>query len=187
MEIKETFYASTREEWRSWLAANHDKKPEIWLINYLKITGKPSLPYNTAVEEALCFGWIDSIRKKVDDESSAQRYSPRRPGSGYSQTNKERLARLIKAGKVIPSVLSTLNKDVDPEAFVIPPDILQALQSNPEAWSFFQGTSPAYQRIRAAYVDSARDRPEEFKKRLKNLITKTERGKQFGFGIEDYY
>lgn len=186
MEIKETLYAPTREEWRSWLAANHDKKPEIWLIQYLKSTGKPSLPYNVAVEEALCFGWIDSIRKKIDTESSAQRYSPRRPRSGYSQTNKERLARLIKAGKVIPSVLDTL-EDVDPEAFVIPPDILRALKSNPEAWSFFQGTSPAYQRIRAAYVDSARDRPEEFKKRLNNLLTKTAKGKQFGFGIEDYY
>ena len=186
MEITETVYVSTREGWREWLAANYATKKEIWLIGFLKKTGKPTIPYNDAVEEALCFGWIDSIRKKIDHESNAQRYSPRRPGSGYSQTNKERLARLIKAGKVIPAVLEDL-KDIRPENFVIPPDILAALQSNPEAWKFFQETSLPYQRIRAAYIDSAREHPDEFNKRLQNLIKKSANRKQFGYGIETYY
>ena len=186
MDITETLYVYTREAWRDWLAAHYDSKTEIWLISYLKATGKPSLRYNEAVEEALCFGWIDSTRKKFDEERSAQRYTPRRPRSGYSQPNKERLARLISQGKVIPSVLARLG-DVRAEDFQFPEDILAALRANDAAWAFFQSTSPSYQRIRAAYVDIARDRPEDFEKRLRNLVDKSAKGKHFGYGIEDFY
>jgi uncharacterized protein YdeI (YjbR/CyaY-like superfamily) len=186
MDITETLYVTTREEWREWLTANFDTKPEIWLISYRKHTGRPNLPYNSAVEEALCFGWIDSIRKGIDSECMAQRFSPRRPGSSYSQTNKERLARLIRAGKVIPAVMESIG-DVRPENYEIPKDILSALQSNEEAWLFFRSTSPSYQRIRTAYIDVARKRTAEFKKRLDHLIDMSAKGKQFGYGIEDYY
>lgn len=186
MDITETIYLNTRNKWRQWLEVNYHAKPEIWLISYKKHTGRPSIPYNDAVEEALCFGWIDSIRKRLDEDRNVQRFSPRKQGSSYSQTNKERLARLIEAGKVIPSVLETLDQ-VRPEEYQIPEDILSALRSNQEAWEFFQTTSPSYQRIRAAYVDGARKRPAEFKKRLDHLIDKTSKGKQFGYGIEDYY
>ena len=186
MDITETLYVTTREEWRDWLMANFNTKPEIWLISYRKHTGRPSIPYNSAVEEALCFGWIDSIRKGIDSERNAQRFSPRKPGSSYSQPNKERLARLIRAGKVIPSVLESIG-DMRPENYKIPNDILSALQSNEAAWLFFRTTSPSYQRIRAAYIDVARKRPEEFKKRLDHLIDMSAQGNQFGYGIEDYY
>ena len=186
MDITETLYVTERDEWREWLSANFDSKDEIWLISYRKATGLPSIPYNSAVEEALCFGWIDSLRKGIDDERNAQRFSPRKPGSSYSQTNKERLARLISADKVIPAVLEVIG-DVRPESFEIPDDILSALKSNEEAWSFFLTTSPSYQRIRTAYIEVARKRPNEFKKRLNHLIDKSARGKQFGYGIEDYY
>jgi len=186
MDITETLYVTTREEWRDWLTANFDTKPEIWLISYRKHTGRSYLPYNSAVEEALCFGWIDSIRKGIDSECMAQRFSPRRPGSSYSQTNKERLARLIRAGKVIPAVMESIG-DVRPDNYEIPMDILSALQSNEEAWRFFRGTSPSYQRIRTAYIDVARTRTAEFKKRLDHLIDMSAKGKQFGYGIEDYY
>lgn len=186
MEITETLYVPSREEWRNWLEENYQTKPEIWLISYRKHTGRISIPYNAAVEEALCFGWIDSIRKRIDGESNAQRYSPRKPGSTYSQTNKERLARLISAGKVIPTVVKVLS-DVRPEDYEIPEDILMALQANEKAWTFFLSTAPSYQRIRTAYVDVARKRPEDFKKRLNNLINKSAKGKQFGYGIEEYY
>lgn len=186
MDITETLYVSTRADWRDWLAAYYDKKPVIWLISYLKRTGRPSIPYNTAVEEALCYGWIDGIRKSLDDDRSVQRFSPRKRGTNFSQTNKERLARMIGAGKVIPSVLETLG-NVRPESFEIPADIVAALQTKEPAWAFFNSTSPSYQRIRAAYVDYARDRGEEFDKRLNNLIEKSAAGMQFGYGIEDYY
>ena len=186
MDITDTLYVATRTEWRDWLEANHDVKSEVWLVSYHKNTGRPSVPYNSAVEEALCFGWIDSIRKTLDRESSAQRYTPRRPGSGYSQTNKERLARLMRAGRVIPSVTETLG-DARPEGYRIPDDVLSALRSNEEAWTFFSHTAPSYQRIRAAYVDVARKRPSEFTKRLDHLVEMSAKGKQFGYGIEDYY
>lgn len=186
MDITETLYVATREEWRDWLAARHEEAREIWLVSYRKHTGRPSVPYNDAVEEALCFGWIDSTRKGIDDKRYAQRYTPRRPGSPFSQPNIERLARLLSQGRVRPSVAESLG-DVRPEAFVIPDDILAALHADEAAWAFFQTTSPSYQRIRAVYVDGARDRPEEFAKRLNRLIEMSARGKQFGYGIESYY
>jgi uncharacterized protein YdeI (YjbR/CyaY-like superfamily) len=186
MDITETVYASTREEWRTWLEGNHATSSEVWLISYRKGSGRPSLPYDVAVEEALCFGWIDSIRKSVDDSRYAQRFSPRLPGSAYSQTNKERLARLAKEGRLAPALQDDLENH-RPEEYEIPEDIVAALKSNQSAWEFFEGTSPSYQRIRAAYVDVARDRPEEYKRRLVNLIRKCADRKQFGYHIEDFY
>ena len=186
MKIRETLYVSTREEWRRWLQDNHNSKDEIWLVSYRKETGRASLPYNVAVEEALCFRWIDSIRKGIDDEKFAQRFTPRKPGSGYSQTNKERLAHLASEGKLAPGVQRQL-KDNRPEEYEFPEDIIVALKSNEDAWGFFKTTSPSYQRIRAAYVDAARDRPEVFEKRLNSLLQKSASGKQFGYHIEDFY
>lgn len=186
MDITETLYVRARPQWRRWLAEHHDKKSEIWLVSYRKATGQPSLPYNDAVEEALCFGWIDGIRKGLDAARYVQRFTPRRPGSSYSQLNKERLARLIAQGRVIPSVLERLG-DVRAEDYQIPEDIRAALAANEAAWAFFRKTSPSYQRIRAAYVDTARARPEEFAKRLQHLVAMSAQGKQFGYGIEDFY
>lgn len=186
MDITETLYVASRNAWRSWLSAHHDVKMEIWLVSYRKKTGMPSIPYNDAVEEALCFGWIDSTRKGMDEDRYAQRFSPRRPESGFSQTNKERLARLIAQGRVLPSVVEDL-KDFAPDEFEFPDDILSALQANKEAWSFFEKTSLSYQRIRIAYVEAARGRSEEYNKRLNNLIERSAQGKQFGYGIEEYF
>ncbi len=186
MLITKTLYVPARAAWRDWLAAHHADEPEVWLVSYRKHTGRPSVPYNDAVEEALCFGWIDGIRKGLDGDRYAQRFTPRRAGSAFSQTNQERLARLIAAGQVLPSVLAGLG-DVRPERYEIPSDIRAALQSEGEAWAFFEATSPAYQRIRAAYVDAARGRPEEFAKRLRHLVRQSARGKPFGYGIERYF
>jgi uncharacterized protein YdeI (YjbR/CyaY-like superfamily) len=186
MDVTETLYAATRSEWRDWLAAHHETKSEIWLVSYRKHTGRPSVDYNDAVEEALCFGWIDSTRKGIDDERFAQRYTPRRPTSGYSQLNKERLARMLDQDRVVASVAQAV-RDVRAEDFRLPDDIRAALQRDAEAWAFFRSTSPAYQRIRAAYVDDARGRPEDFAKRLAHLVAKCAGGKQFGYGIERYY
>lgn len=110
MNVGKTLYVKNRSEWRKWLSENHDKEKEIWLINYRKDSGKVSIPYNDAVEEALCFGWIDSAEKGIDSERSAQRFTPRKPKSQWSQTNKERVRRLIKDGKMIPAGLAVLEK-----------------------------------------------------------------------------
>lgn len=186
MDITVTLYVATREAWRNWLAAHHETASKIWLVSYRKHTGRPSVPYNDAVEEALCFGWIDSTRKGLDDDRYAQRYTPRRAGSTYSQPNRERLARLDAQGLLHPSVQKALDS-IRPEAYQIPNDILFALQADERAWDFFQTTSPSYQRIRAAYVDTARGRPADFAKRLRHLVAQSARGKQFGYGIEAYY
>lgn len=179
-------YVAKRADWREWLQANYKTAHEAWLVYPRKHTGVPRIPYNDAVEEALCFGWIDSITRSIDEDHYSQRFTPRSPGSSYSQTNRERLRRLIDRGKVMPDVLATLGNTLE-EPFVFPPDIKAALQTNELAWTNFQSYSGAYRRIRVAYVDTARKRPEEFTKRLQHLIKMTEQGKQFGFGIESYY
>ena len=186
MKITQTLYVSRRKAWRSWLKTHYKTEKEIWLVYYRKQTGKPRLAYNDAVEEALCFGWIDSTVKNLDAERFAQKFSPRRPKSGYSQPNKERLRRLIEQGQVMQDVLASLG-DISTEGFEIPSDLLQALQANEQAWANFQRYSGPYQRIRIAFIDGARNRPEEFRKRLKHFIRMTEQNKQFGFGIETYF
>lgn len=179
-------YVHRRADWRQWLQENYKTATEVWLIYPRKHSGKPRILYNDAVEEAVCFGWIDSITKGVDDDHYSQRYTPRRARSGYSQTNIERLRRLVPQGQVMPEVVASLGDLLEAE-FVFPSDIKVALQANEQAWANFQTYSGAYQRIRVAYVDTSRKRPEAFEKRLANLIRKCEQGKQFGFGIEDYY
>lgn len=187
MEISQTLYITERKDWRDWLQKNYKTAAEIWLIYPKKTTGKPRIEYNDAVEEALCFGWIDSIQKKFDEEHTVQRFSPRKPKAKYSQANIERLRSLVAEKKVIKEVAETLD-DILNEEFIIPPDILKAIKANKEAWKNFQNFSDSYIRIRIAFIDGARNRPEEFKKRLRNFIEKTEKNKVFGFGgIEKHY
>lgn len=187
MEIGKTLYLTDRNEWRVWLATHFASENEIWLIFPNKASGKKRLPYNDAVEEALCFGWIDSIVKSYDESSAAQRFSPRNPKSSYSQPNKERLRWLLERDMIHPSLKVDI-EEVLKEEFVFPEDIIQAIEANEIAWNNYQEFSPAYQRIRVAYIEAARNRPEEFQKRLSNFLKKTEQNKQIGFGgIEKYY
>jgi uncharacterized protein YdeI (YjbR/CyaY-like superfamily) len=187
MEITKTLYVTKREAWRAWLEENYKTEGEIWLVYYKKATGKPRIPYNDAVEEALCFGWIDSIIKKLDEERTVQRFSPRRPNARYSQANIERLRWLVAKGKVHKEVMEGLGDVLEVE-FVFPTDIITALQANPEAWEHYQRFSEPYKRIRVAFIEAARKRPEEFQKRLRYFIEQTEKNKTFGFGgIEKYF
>ena len=186
MEITQTLYVTNREDWRNWLKEHYRTEKDIWLISYREDTGKSRIPYNEAVEEALCFGWIDSINKKLDQERNVQRFSPRKSKSDYSQTNKERLKWLINQGKIIPEVLDSLS-EVDLDDFFYPADITAAIRENEQAWENYQKYSESYRRIRIAYIDAGRKRPGEYEKRLKHFIKMTEIDKLFGFGIEDYY
>lgn len=181
MEITQTLYVTDRKDWRDWLKQHYETEKEIWLIYPRKATGKPRIEYNDVVEEALCFGWIDSIVKKLDENHTVQRFSPRKPKAKYSQANIERLRDLVAKKKVIKEVAETLG-DLLNEEFVIPLDILKAIKANKEAWKNFQKFSDSYIRIRVAFIDGARHRPEEFKKRLRYFIEMTEKNKMFGFG-----
>jgi len=100
MEISETLDVKTRSQFRKWLLKNHSDKKEIWLIQYKKTSGRPSIDYIEAVEEAICFGWIDSLEKSIDNDRYATRFSPRRPKSSWTQTNKERALRMIADGRM---------------------------------------------------------------------------------------
>jgi len=187
MEITESLYVKTRTEWRKWLRKNYKTSKEIWLIYFNKDSGKERIPYDEAVEEALCFGWIDSTAKKVDHESFAQRFTPRNPKSSYSQLNKERLKLLLKQKKVVASTRKIL-PDIKNEKFIFPKDILNALKKNKEAWKNFQKFSDSYKRIRIGYLDGSRNRPDEFRKRLNYFIKMTAANKKFGVtGIEKYF
>lgn len=187
MEITKTLYVTQRKDWRAWLKKHHKTEREIWLVYPKKGSGKSRIEYNDAVEEALCFGWIDSIVKKLDEESTVQRFSPRKPKARYSQANIERLRALVAKNKVIKEIAENLN-DLLNEEFVIPSDILKAIKANREAWKNFQKFSDAYKRIRIAFIDGARKRPTEFKKRLRHFVAMTEKNKMFGFGgIEKHY
>ena len=129
MDITQTLYVTNRKEWRDWLKKNYKTEKEIWLVLPRKATGKPRIEYNTSVEEALCFGWIDSIQKTLDEEHTVQRFSPRKPKAKYSQANIERLRYLVAKKKVISELAETLD-DILNEEFVIPPDILKAIKAN---------------------------------------------------------
>jgi len=182
-------HVTQRKDWRAWLKQHYTSEPDIWLVFYKAHTGQPRLSYNDAVEEALCFGWIDSTVKRLDEDRFAQRFSPRRAKTLYSQANKERLKALAKQGKIMKDVLATVADVIaEGDAFEVPPDIRKAIKANKEAWKNFRGFSPAYIRIRMAFIDGARHRPQEFEKRLRYFIQMTEKNKQFGFGgIEKHY
>lgn len=179
MNIGKTLIVKNRDEWRSWLNKNHQSEKEIWLVHYKKSSGKWTISYDEALEEALCFGWIDSIVKKVDEEARAQRYTPRRNNSPISETNKERVRRLIKQGKMTDFGLFKIKKYMD-EEFVISQDIIKALKKNNDVWENFQKFPMYYQKIRVAFIEGARKRPEMFKKRLDYFLKMTAQNKKFG-------
>ncbi|HLF79986.1 MAG TPA: YdeI/OmpD-associated family protein [Dehalococcoidia bacterium] len=165
--------------WRRWLSVNHASASDIWLVYYSKASGKPSIPYNDAVDEALCFGWIDSTNKKHGPESRAQRYTPRRPGSALSPMNKVRVQRLMEAGRMTQAGLDAAGHVLD-EPFVLPEDIGDALKADKQTWRNFQAFPESYQHIRVGWIDGARNRPEVFQQRLRYLVKMTSQNKRFG-------
>jgi uncharacterized protein YdeI (YjbR/CyaY-like superfamily) len=179
VELTKTLYVTSREEWREWLEEHHATEPDIWLVYYRKDSGKGRIPYNDAVEEALCFGWIDSTYKDMGDGKFAQRFSPRKPRSPFSAMNKERARRLIEEGRMAQAGLDKLGDALDDE-FEVPKDIEEALRADDEVWKHFEGFPESYKRIRVGWIDGARHRPEEFEKRLRYFIKMTKQGKRYG-------
>jgi uncharacterized protein YdeI (YjbR/CyaY-like superfamily) len=186
MDLGKTLYVTNREQWRSWLAKNHDKEKEIWLVYYRKSSDKPRIPYNDAVEEALCYGWIDSIQKGIDDEKFAQRFSKRKPGSSLSVANKERIRLLIQQKKMTTYGLNVISKIFNnskykKEQTAIAPDILNLLKANKKAWKNFQKLPERYKRVRIGYIESRRRHGNElFQKSLQYFIEMTAKNKKFG-------
>ena len=188
MNTLKTVYVTERKDWRQWLENNFDKEKEIWLVFPKKSSGKKRIEYNDAVEEALCFGWIDSTLKSLDEDDNAQHFSPRNPKSTYSQANKERVKWLLSQKMIHPSMLEKAKK-VASEKFIFPRDIIESVKKDKVTWKNYNQFSDSYKRIRIAYIEAARNRPEEFQKRLSNFIDKTQKGKiiKGHGGIEKYY
>ena len=191
MKVGKTIYVTNRTEWRSWLSKHHRTAKDIWLVYYKKTSDKKRIPYNDAVEEALCYGWIDSISKPRNRTSWVQRFSPRRRNSALSEMNKERIRRLIKAKRMTRSGLESIEHHMDGsragirdgstiKKFSMPRDLLKALQADPVVWKNFQRFSATYQQIRLGWIDASRHRPEIFKVRLGYFLRMTAKNKKFG-------
>ena len=187
-EPMETVYTADRNVWRNYLADHFETASEIWFVFPMKESGEKSLSYNDAVEEALCFGWIDSTIRHIDPLHRAQRFTPRKKGSPYSQPNIERLIALEAQGLIHPSVRESILEIIQ-TPFVFPQDIIEQLKTDETVWKNYQKLPEAYRRIRIAYIDAARKRPKEFQKRLRHFIEKTRKNQRIrGFGgIEKYY
>lgn len=180
-------FTNDRNVWRAWLAENFERETEAWLVFPLKASGEEGVLYNDAVEEALCFGWIDSTIKPIDSLHRAQRFTPRKEGSGYSRANVERLIWLERQNMLHPKVRESVI-DLINTPYVFPIDIIDAIKSDKEAWNNYEGFPDAYKRIRIAYIDAARKRPAEFERRLNSFIVKTRNNKLVGYGgIDKYY
>lgn len=182
------FRCSDRTEWRDWLIRNFESSEEVWFVFPTKDSGEIGVSYNDAVEEALCFGWIDSTARRLDDTHQLRRFTPRREGSAYSRPNIERLIWLDSQGMIHPKVRESVLPLIEAE-YVFPKDILRKIKRNPDAWENYQNLPEPYRRIRIAYIDAARDRPDEFRKRLDNFISVTGKGKIIGGygGVDKYY
>lgn len=184
----EIFYTSDRNEWREYLAGHFETTGEVWFVFPTKDAGEEGLSYNDAVEEALCFGWIDSTNRRLDETHCIRRFTPRKKGAPYSRPNIERLLWLDAHGMIHPKIREAV-LPVIRAPFVYPADILDALRQDETVWENYQSFSEPYRRIRVAYIDAARKRPEEFRKRLDSFVEKTRRNKLIvGYGgIDKYY
>ena len=188
MKEAECFYSGDRQQWRNWLLTHFETSDEIWFVFPTKESGEESLSYNDAVEEALCFGWIDGRAGTLDATHQLRRFTPRRKGSAYSQPNIERLIWLDKHDMIHPKIRPSV-EEIIRRPFVFPEDILAAIRQDEVAWENYQAFTESYKRIRIAYIEAARKRPREFEKRLASFLQKTRNNKLIvGYGgIEKYY
>ena len=175
-----------RNEWRSWLEDHFETEKEM----IVAIPGKDrvGITYNDAVEEALCFGWIDSVTGHLEGYSYTKRFTPRRKGAPYSRPNIERLIWLDSKNMIHPKVRPQVEGLISAE-YEFPDDIISMIRKDETAWKNYQSFSEPYKRIRVAYIDAARKRPKEFRRRLDNFISNTRRNRIIsGYGgVDKYY
>jgi uncharacterized protein YdeI (YjbR/CyaY-like superfamily) len=175
-----------REDWRVWLAEHHATADGVWLVSWRKVTGRPAVGYDAAVEEALCFGWIDSLARKLDEERGMQLFTPRRPGSRWSRSNKERVARLEAAGLIAPAgaaVIEAARADGswtaldDVENLVIPSDLAAALAARPGAAEHWEAFPRSVKRSILMWILDAR-RPATRARRVEETAVAAAEGRR---------
>jgi uncharacterized protein YdeI (YjbR/CyaY-like superfamily) len=172
-------YLKTRNEWRKWLEKNHSTVDEVWLKYYKKTSGKPRIPYNDAVEEALCFGWIDGKIKRINEDYYIQRFTPRRSGSRWSKYNIDRIQKLIKEGGMKQSGLDVYRQALEKPALIyenrsdgdpeFPEDLMKELMKNKTATENFMNFSQSTRRIYIEWLNSAK-KPETRLRRIEKIV-----------------
>ncbi|MGH2476005.1 MAG: YdeI/OmpD-associated family protein [Candidatus Limnocylindrales bacterium] len=175
-----------RAGWRAWLIANHATSDGVYLVSFRRGSGQVSVPYEEAVEEALCVGWIDSVGRVLDDERAIQRFSPRRAGSGWARSNKGRIGRLAAAGLMLPAGLAAIEaakrdgswtKLDDVENHVVPADLGSALDAAPPARERWDAFSRSARRMMLVWLVDAK-RPETRAKRIAEIASHAAQGEQ---------
>jgi uncharacterized protein YdeI (YjbR/CyaY-like superfamily) len=185
-----TLELKDRKEWRAWLAENYNRENEIWLVYYKKATGIPSISYQDSLDEGLCFGWIDSLIKKIDERKYARKFTPRKDDSKWSLVNKKRAEQLIRDGLMTEYGLNKVEAakrsgswDAPVQKpkldFKMPSEFSEALKNNPQAENFFNNLAPSYQKQYLGWIVTAK-RSETKQKRIKESIELLSEGKRLG-------
>jgi uncharacterized protein YdeI (YjbR/CyaY-like superfamily) len=179
MAEPDPIFFDSPEAFYAWLEENHDKQAEVWVGYWKKHTGKPSLTWSQAVDQALCFGWIDGRVQSIDDRSHRQRFTPRKPTSNWSKVNIEKVARLTEEGKMRPAGIAAFERRREDRSGVysfererdaeFEPDQLERFRANEAAWAFWEKQPPSYRKTATHWVTSAK-KPETRAKRLAQLI-----------------
>jgi uncharacterized protein YdeI (YjbR/CyaY-like superfamily) len=185
-------YLTSRGDWRAWLEENHAAAKEVWLVYYKKHTGKPTIPYDDAVEEALCFGWIDGLVRSIDDERYTQRYTPRRGKSIWSESNRRRVEKMVQAGRMTEAGLAKVEEAMasgewdkaiswNSLASTLPTDLQEALAANRTAQKHFTNMAPSYQKQYVWWITSAK-RKDTREKRIRETVRRAEQNRKPGTG-----
>ncbi len=182
----ETFYPKSRKEWRKWLIKNHATKQSVWVVMYKKASDKSSISWTEAVDEAICFGWIDSLKKSVDEESSIQFFSRRKATSAWSKINKDKVERLVKDGLMTEAGQATIDIAKqngtwtlldEVELLIIPDDLETALKKHPGAMDFFMSLSKSIKKMMLQWVTFAK-RTETRENRINEIAELAAQGKK---------
>ena len=180
--------ATTLAEWRAWLMENSQVRTEIWLVFAKVHSGLPSLRYEEAVEEALCHGWIDSLVKRLDGDFYAQKFTPRKPGSRWSESNRRRVRRLAREGRMTPQGLRLVDfpleeeqptAPLEPTELVLDEPLQSLLEANRQAWDHFNALAPSYRRLYVRWVMDAKKEATRLR-RMQEAIDLLAEGKVLG-------
>jgi uncharacterized protein YdeI (YjbR/CyaY-like superfamily) len=187
MELQNTYRARDRESWRAWLAENHASRKVVWVLFPKKHIGEICMSYEEAVEEALCFGWIDSIIKRIDETTYARKFTPRTDNENWSQLNKSRLAKCIREGRMTAAGLAKIGqidtqprpKPARPKAVSVPAYMLKTLKGHPAALKYFNALAPSHQQHYVLWITTAK-RQETRDKRLNEAIGMLTQNRKLG-------
>jgi uncharacterized protein YdeI (YjbR/CyaY-like superfamily) len=181
---RERVHPETRQEWRDWLIANHDRSAGVWLVSWKGKTGRARVAYEDAVEEALCVGWVDSTQRTLDEERTMQWFAPRKPASGWARSNKERVERLTAAGLMLPAGLAAVAQAKangawerldSVENLVVPDDLAAAFDARTGARERWDAFPPSARRALLEWIAQAR-REETRRRRIEETAERAARG-----------